>query len=166
MTTFNRRTLLLTGGVLLAGAASATGYSLWGGMSEEEARPFYTEDGVALRGTDPVAYFTESEPTPGSAEFAADWNGATWHFASAENRDQFLADPEAYAPQFGGFCAWAVAEKGELYSTDPTAWKIVDDKLYLNFNAGIQKKWEKDIPGFIKAADNRWPDILAEAQAS
>jgi len=73
------------------------------------AQAVYTEDGLAIRGHDPVAYFTEGRPVRGSAEHVAEWNGATWQFASAQNRDAFLADPEAYAPQFGGFCAWAVA---------------------------------------------------------
>ena len=135
-------------------------------MKEEEARPFFTENDVAIRGIDPVAYFTDGGPVPGNPDYAAEWEGATWHFASAQNRDRFLDTPDAFAPQYGGFCAWAVAEKGQLYATDPEAWAIVDDKLYLNFNASIQKRWEKDIPGLIEAGDRRWPEIIANQAAS
>lgn len=118
----------------------------------------FTEDGVAIRGHDPVAYFTEGRPVPGSAEFAAEWNNATWHFASAANRATFLADPEAYAPQFGGFCSWAVAE-GYTASIDPEAWRIVDGRLYLNYSRRIQRRWERDIPGNISRAEANWPGL-------
>ncbi|OKH17797.1 YHS domain-containing (seleno)protein [[Limnothrix rosea] IAM M-220] len=119
------------------------------------------QNDVAIKGTDPVAYFTESQVVEGSEEFAYEWNGATWHFASAENRDLFSANPEEYAPQYGGYCAWAAAQ-GYVADIDPTAWSIVDGRLYLNFDAGVQRRWEKDIPGFIADADEKWPDIVAE----
>jgi len=125
--------------------------------------PVFVADGHAIRGYDPVAYFEAGAPVAGDDRFTAEWNGATWRFASAENRDTFLADPEAYAPQYGGFCAWAVAAKGELYSTQPDNWSIVDGKLYLNFNDDIQARWQEDIPGFIEQADQRWPEIVAES---
>lgn len=115
--------------------------------------------GTAIDGTDPVAYFTEGRPVEGSADFTYEWNGATWRFASAGNRDRFAAAPEKYAPQYGGYCAWAVAQ-GYTASTDPEAWKIVDGKLYLNYDKGVQAKWEADIPGFIKSADGNWPKVL------
>ena len=123
------------------------------------AQAVFTENGVALRGHDPVAYFTEDAPVRGRAEHAADWQGATWHFASAANRAAFLADPEAYAPQYGGHCAWAMAQ-GYKAPIDPTAWRIVDGKLYLNYNARIHRRWERDIPGFIAQADANWPGLL------
>ena len=122
------------------------------------AQAVFAENGVALRGHDPVAYFTEGRPVRGLPEHAADWGGATWHFASAANRAAFLADPEAHAPQYGGFCAWAVAQ-GYTAPIDPTAWQIVDGKLYLNYNARIQRRWERDIPGFIAQADANWPGL-------
>lgn len=87
---------------------------------------------MAIAGADPVAYFTESQAVIGSAEFSHEWNGATWHFASAENRDLFSADPEKYAPQYGGHCAWDAAQ-GYVATIDPTAWSVVDGKLYSNF---------------------------------
>lgn len=147
-----------TAGVLAAGGGAVV-YSIV--PQELEARPIFSEEGVAIRGTDPVAYFTEQRPVKGSNAFSANWNGTTWHFASAENRDLFLTDPEKYAPQYGGFCAWAVAEKGKLYSTQPDNWSIVDGKLYLNYSDGVQESWEKDIPGFIQEGDRRWPTIVA-----
>ena len=122
------------------------------------AKAVFAENGVALRGHDPVAYFTEGRPVRGLPEHAADWGGATWHFASAANRAAFLADPEAHAPQYGGFCAWAVAQ-GYTAPIDPNAWQIVDGKLYLNYNARIQRRWERDIPGFIAQADANWPGL-------
>jgi YHS domain-containing protein len=133
------------------------------GKTTSQAVPegsFFVEDGVAIRGTDPVAYFLENQPVAGSPAFAYEWGGATWHFASAENRDRFAADPTAYAPQYGGYCAWAVAQ-GYTAPIDPNAWQIVDGKLYLNFNRRIQQKWEKDIPGNVAKADKNWPGVLS-----
>ncbi|NEQ95749.1 MAG: YHS domain-containing protein [Cyanothece sp. SIO2G6] len=122
---------------------------------------FYVEDGVAIEGTDPVAYFTESAPVQGSDQFAYEWSGAVWHFASVENRDLFVANPEQYAPQYGGYCAWAVSQ-GYTAPIDPEAWKIVDGKLYLNFDRRIQARWERDIPGHIAQADANWPGVLTQ----
>lgn len=119
----------------------------------------FVEDGVAIRGADPVAYFTESDYVPGSAEYTHEWGGATWQFASAENRDLFASNPEQYAPEYGGFCAWAVSQ-GYTASIDPTAWKVVDGKLYLNYDAKVQNRWAKDIPGNIAKADENWPNVL------
>lgn len=115
--------------------------------------------GTAIDGTDPVAYFTEGRPVEGSSEFTYEWNGATWRFASAGNRDTFAAAPGRYAPQYGGYCAWAVSQ-GYTASTDPDAWKIVGGKLYLNYNEDVQKRWEADVPGNIESADDNWPKVL------
>jgi YHS domain-containing protein len=112
--------------------------------------------GVAARGYDVVAYFEDGEPVPGSSEHAHEWRGATWQFASAGHRDLFAADPERYAPQYGGYCAYAVA-KGTTADIDPRAWKIVDGRLYLNKSPKVQALWEKDVPGHIAAADANWP---------
>ena len=120
---------------------------------------FVDDSGLAIRGTDPVAYFTEGGPVAGSADFAYTWNDVTWQFASAENRDLFAANPEQYAPQYGGFCAWAVSQ-GYTASIDPNAWSIVDNKLYLNYSKGVQRRWERDIPGNISQADANWPGVL------
>ena len=126
------------------------------GMAKD---PVYQKNGVAIKGYDPVAYFTSNGPVKGNAEFSHTYKGATWHFASAENREKFKSDPDKYAPQYGGYCAYAVS-KGSTAKIEPDAWKIVDGKLYLNYSKGIQKKWEKDIPGYIKKADANWPAVL------
>lgn len=122
--------------------------------------PVYTDlfSNVAVQGYDPVAYFSEGKATRGSAAFTAEYNGATFRFASAANRDAFVADPEKYAPQYGGYCAWAVSQ-GYHAKGDARFWKIVDGKLYLNYSASVQKKWEGDIPGFIAKGDEAWPGI-------
>ena len=134
-----------TGAVL--GAEEAVNKSLFGG--------------VAIKGYDPVAYFTSSKPTKGSKSFEAEWNGATWRFASANNRDSFKAEPEKYAPRYGGYCAWAISQ-GYTAGIDPDAWKIVDGKLYLNYSQEVKAKWEKDIPGFIKLANENYPKIIGK----
>jgi YHS domain-containing protein len=121
---------------------------------------YYTSGGVAIEGTDPVAYFTEGRPVEGSAEFSHQHAGVTWHFASAANRDAFAADPDRYAPQYGGYCAWAVSQ-GYTASTVPEAWRIEDGKLYLNYSKGVQSRWERDIPGHIAKADANWPGLKA-----
>ena len=118
------------------------------------------ENGVAIKGADPVAYFTDSAAVIGSAEFSHEWQGAEWHFASAENRDLFAENPEQYAPQYLGYCAWAVSQ-GYTAPIDPEAWKIVDGKLYLNYDKRVQERWSKDIPGNIAKADTNWPGVLA-----
>ena len=156
-----RRTLLIGGAAAATTAFAAAAYTLI--PRTLPPAQVYSEDGIALRGTDTVAYFTDGTATPGSAEFAHDWAGATWHFASAENRDAFAADPTAYAPQYGGFCAWAVAAKSELFSTQPENWAIVDGKLYLNFNDSVQEQWDVDRDGFIRQGDEAWPEIVADA---
>lgn len=114
---------------------------------------------LAVGGFDPVAYFTEGKPVEGSADHEASYNGATWRFASAANKAAFEADPARYAPKYGGYCAWAAAQ-GYTAKGDPQYWRIVDGALYLNYDAGVQKKWEVDIPGFIEKADANWPKIL------
>jgi YHS domain-containing protein len=127
----------------------------------QEVEYFTDANGLAIRGSDPVAYFTLGEPQQGSADFEYVWNNVTWRFANAENRDKFAANPERYAPQYGGFCAWAVSQ-GYTASIDPQAWRIVDGKLYLNYNQRIQRRWERDIPGNIAKADANWPDVLTQ----
>ena len=164
MTRLTRRHMVTTAGVLvLGGGAAYAAQRLFGGFEELAAAPVYAPDGVALGGTDPVAYFVESRPVQGKARHAVEWNGATWHFATAQNRASFAAEPDRYAPQYGGFCAWAVAEKGKLYSTQARNWAIVDGKLYLNYDDDIQARWQADTAGFIAQADRRWSDLRADA---
>lgn len=118
------------------------------------------EEGIAVRGTDVVAYFTEGRPRAGQAEFAHEWEGARWLFASAANRDAFAANPARYAPAYGGFCAWAVSQ-GYTAPIDPAAWRIVEGRLYLNYDRNVQRRWERDIRGHIARAEANWPRLAA-----
>jgi len=123
--------------------------------------PVYTGtlSDLAVSGYDPVAYFTDGKPVEGKSDFEFEWQGATWRFANAKNLEAFKADPAAYAPQYGGYCAWAVSQ-GYTASSDPEAWKIVGKKLYLNYNKKVQSDWEKDPAGNIAKADRNWPAVL------
>lgn len=114
--------------------------------------------GVAIKGYDPVAYFNESRAAKGSPEITADWMGARWHFTTTANRDAFQAEPGKYAPQFGGYCAWAVSNNYTA-DVDPAAWKVVDGKLYLNYNKAVQEKWQQDLSGRIRAGEKNWPSL-------
>jgi YHS domain-containing protein len=125
------------------------------------AQSVNAEGGVAAGGADVVAYFRDGRPAAGKAEFAHDWNGATWRFSSAANRDAFAAAPERYAPQYGGFCAWGVSQ-GYRAPIDPDSWRIVDGKLYLNYSRGVQMRWELTRSSNIAAADRNWPRLSAE----
>ncbi len=121
--------------------------------------PIYATKDGAIKGYDPVAYFTSGEPIKGQETYSLNWKDAQWYFSSQENLDTFKADPEKYAPQFGGYCAYAVGN-GYTYRSDPKAWKIVDNKLYLNYSIGIQKKWEANQANFIKQGEANWPKVI------
>lgn len=123
--------------------------------------PIFTpwSSNLAIRGYDPVAYFTENKAVKGVKEFETQWQGATWRFASQMNIDKFITDPEAWAPQYGGYCAYAVA-KNSTASIDPEQFSIVEGKLYLNYNAKVQKQWLADQQNFIEQADINWPALL------
>ena len=113
------------------------------------------EDGIAIEGYDPVAYFTEGKPVKGKSQFSYKWNDAEWHFASEKHLTLFKESPGKYAPQYGGFCAYGVSEN-HCGHTDPTAWKIIDGKLYLTTNKNVKMIWEKDIDGHIEKGDKNW----------
>jgi len=131
------------------------------GAARASEPKIFLRDGVAIGGYDPVAYFTEGAPVPGKPEHSLAWMGAEWRFASAANRAAFEADPEAWAPQYGGYCAWAAAQ-GTVASTIPEAWAIHDGKLYLNYSRRIHRRWERDIPGYVAKADAIWPAPLSD----
>ena len=121
--------------------------------------PVFSDRAGAIRGHDPVAYFDQKGPVKGSKQFSHSWNGATWYFSSAENRDRFAAAPEKFAPQYGGYCAYAVASNYTA-DIDPRAWSIVEGKLYLNYSLSVRERWNKDIPGHIRRGDANWPAVL------
>ncbi len=150
------RTLTLSLGLAVAAigatAALSVAHADKPAISQELLQP------AAVGGYDVTSYFAGT-PVVGSAQFTAQHNGATFRFASAANRDRFVANPTAYAPQYGGYCAWAVAQ-GYTAPGRPRHWRVVDGKLYLNYNADVQSKWEKNIPGFIQSANGNWPNVL------
>ena len=123
--------------------------------------------GYAVSGYDVVAYrgldqapVGEPQPAavPGKSEITAEYNGATFAFATEENRETFLADPAHYAPQYDGHCAYGVSKGGKVPG-NPNLWRIVDDKLYLNITKNVVSFWEEDIPGNIDTADGNWVGI-------
>ncbi len=116
------------------------------------------DKGIAIMGYDAVSYFTDMKPTMGNSKYSYAWMGAKWEFSNEKNLNMFKAHPDKYAPQYGGYCAYA-ASKNQLAPVDPTAWKIVDGKLYLNNSGKVQKMWKEDIPGNIKAADKNWKTL-------
>lgn len=111
--------------------------------------------GIAIKGYDPVAYFVESEPLKGSEEFSTDWKGVEWQFASPENRDLFLSNPEKYAPQFGGYCAFAVTT-GFTATIDPNAYLVNDGKLYLFNGEDLRINFMVEKDNSINTAHSKW----------
>ncbi|MGB0799742.1 MAG: YHS domain-containing (seleno)protein [Planktomarina sp.] len=149
---FTRRTLLTM--------AAATPVVLAGAPAFAGSPQIYSADGtVAINGYDPVAYFTQEDAIAGTAEFSSDWQGATFLFESAENKAAFDASPDKFAPQYGGYCAWAVS-KGYTASTDPYAWTVFEGKLYLNYSKSVRARWAIGRRGNIAAADANWPSVL------
>lgn len=148
------RPILLGAALVLSGLAAAP-------PAFADKPPVYTApfSRVAVGGYDPVAYFTDGRPVRGASEHSLTYQGYEYRFASAAHLAAFRADPARYLPRYGGYCAWAAAQ-GRTASGDPRYWRIVDGRLYLNYNAEIQQRWERDIPGFIRAADANWPGLL------
>jgi YHS domain-containing protein len=142
-----RRVVLVIGVLFIAGTVSA------GSAYNTDS------DGVAVKGYVPVAYFTMEKPVKGMKEHAYEWEGATWWFSSKENMKLFMENPEKYAPQYGGYCAYGVAV-GALFDIKPEAWNVVDGKLYLNKNLDVRKTWREDTAGNIKKADENWPGLM------
>lgn len=133
------------------------------GTTTADGHLLLTDDNqTAILGYDVVSYFADGKPTPGNDQFTTQYQGATWKFATAEHLRTFRQSPERYLPQYGGYCAWGVGDQNDLFPSDPTAWRIVDGKLYLNYNAEVQSNWLKDIPGFIKSANQNWPGLQAK----
>lgn len=114
--------------------------------------------GLAIDGYDPVAYFVDGRPMRGRADIEHVWNGTRYRFATETNRERFAKNPEAFVPQYGGFCSYAVS-RGYTANIDPLAWTIVDGKLYLNYSIRVQRTWEEDASGNIRRADANWPAL-------
>jgi YHS domain-containing protein len=150
-----------SGRFALATLAAAFAFTLSAAPAYAEKAPVYTAflSNVAVGGYDPVAYFTDGRPVRGSNAFRIVHQGFEYRFASQAHLDAFRANPSRYLPQYGGYCAWAVAQ-GNTASGDPRYWRIVEGRLYLNYNSDIQRQWEADIPGFIASANSNWPRVL------
>ncbi|WP_299326333.1 YHS domain-containing (seleno)protein [Parasphingopyxis sp.] len=134
-------------------------------VNDDASGPVYLSSGrnIGLSGYDAVSYQVgDGTPQQGNEEFAVSYNGVQYHFANAENAETFQADPVRYAPAYGGFCAWAAA-RGDLAAGNPENYRVVDGRLYLNFNGLIQSRWEQDIEGFIESADENYPQFAADA---
>ena len=132
-------------------------------VSVNALEPTYTAlfSSNAIRGYDTVAYFTEGAAVKGNKQFSTEYQQATWQFASQQNLDLFLGDPEKYAPQYGGYCAYAVSQNTTA-SIEPELFTIVDGKLYLNYSEKINQQWTADKARFIVDADKNWPKLLAD----
>ncbi len=149
-----RRALLKV--TLLAGMVGSNAF-----VPSHAKDPIYTSfmDNNAVSGYDVVSYFQDGKPVEGSSRYSTEYKGANWQFSSAENLALFEADPEKYAPQYGGYCAYAVA-LGSTVKGDPLQWHIKEDKLYLNINKGIKQKWLGDVDNYISKADGNWPKVI------
>ncbi|HJS52885.1 MAG TPA: YHS domain-containing (seleno)protein [Chitinophagaceae bacterium] len=123
--------------------------------TQKQSAEIYTSSSQAIHGYDPVSYFTAANPMKGSEEFSYEWKDAKWLFSSQQNLDSFAANPEKYAPQYGGWCAFGCSNERKA-TTDPNAWTIVDGKLYLNHNAEVREKWLKEQKQRIELADKNW----------
>jgi YHS domain-containing protein len=134
--------------------------AVWVGINQTEGvkKINATAENLAVKGFDTVAYFTEQEAVPGNPQYSFLWNGAKWYFSSAENMEKFKAAPETYAPQFGGYCSFAVS-KGYTADADPQAWKVVDGKLYLNYNQKVKEMWEAEQEKRIKDGEKNWEEF-------
>ena len=142
--------------IALVAFASATVSVAWAG-------DYFEKDGIAIRGHDPVAYFKEGKPAKGSTEHRFEHQGSVFLFASRANRDTFAAEPDKYAPQYGGFCAFGTAG-GYKAAVDPAAFSVVNGKLHLNYNRDVQKQWLADVPGFVGKADRQWPAVSRQTK--
>ena len=127
-------------------------------MGAAEAGTVNTENGVAIKGYDPVAYFTQHQAVKGSAVFQSGYDGTIYWFASAEDKVLFEHEPAHYVPRYDGFCAFG-ASQGHKADIDPTAFSIIGGQLYLNYSHDVQTQWKSDIPGYIAKADQNWPEV-------
>ena len=159
--TFRRRPFVALG--LAIAAIGFTPAVAWASVPGSTADVNTDTQMVALHGYDTVAYFTDGHPVKGDARFMVDYHGVHYDFASQNHADKFRADPAAYLPQFGGFCAIGTSY-GQKVDIDPLSWRIVDGKLYLNFDPSVQKLFNKDVPGTISRADGQWPKIKGDKE--
>mgnify|MGYP002628435627 CR=1 FL=1 len=142
---------------LLGAAASLPIFGLMGRPAFATPE-VYSDGGLALGGADPVAYFAQGQMVQGSVDYTLMWRGTTWRFATMDARSTFEMNPEAYAPQFGGYCAYALSQ-GALAPTVPEAWTVFEGKLYMTYSVDVRGLWRQDIPGNLAKAEPYWPAI-------
>ncbi|EEX08028.1 YHS domain protein [Ruegeria lacuscaerulensis ITI-1157] len=149
--------MMLTRRSVLSGVALSVAVPsvLWA----QKRAVFFATDSGAMAGFDTVAYFRDGRPMKGKPDIVVMWKGVAWRFVSQQNREAFEGNPRAFAPRFGGYCAYAMAH-GQLSSADPAAWKIVDGRLYLTHSPEIERVWEANMADYIRKAETNWPDIL------
>lgn len=147
--------------LIIAAAIALGSLTLAAAPAYAEQAPVYTGllSRVAVGGYDPVAYFTDGRAVRGMEQYRITHQGYEYRFASAAHLAAFRADPARYLPQYGGYCAWAVSQ-GYTAPGNPNTWRVVDGRLYLNYNTEIQQRWEQDIPGHIRDANTNWPRVL------
>lgn len=143
-------TMLVIAGLLMVSPLAAQQY-------------FSSKSGLALKGYDVVSYHEEGKAVRGSSSFQERWGDAVWYFASAENAERFAADPEKYAPEYGGYCAYAAANDA-IAPIDPEAFTIVEGKLYLNFSHSVRRRWNRNHEEYIKSANRNWPKLRAQLE--
>jgi YHS domain-containing protein len=147
----------------LCGKISLGGLMVLSVMTPGLAGQFYEQNGIALNGYDPVAYFAEQHPVKGSPRFSVEHLGTRFYFSTMNNRETFIANPERFLPQYAGYCAFGVS-KGYKAAIDPDSFTIVEGKLYLNYSPSVLDRWRKDIPGHIRQADHNWPEVSQQAK--
>ena len=155
------RTIMFSRRAALAIFGLAAGGMMLAGVAVAATAPIANQDGVAIKGFDTVAYWTEGKAVKGNPLFKHSWNGAEWQFASAANRDMFAMAPEKYAPEYGGYCAFGMTLARPV-QPDPTQWRIVDGRLFFASGEGALSSWIKDMPAAIAKGMENWPKVKAQ----
>lgn len=130
-------------------------------QAKAQKAEIFAPGGKAIKGYDPVAFFKESKPVKGADSLSYTWKEATWLFSNRQNLEAFKANPDKYAPQYGGYCAYGLSQ-GHKAPTQTDTWTVVNDKLYFNYNSKVKELWTKDQPALIKTADEKWPEIKGQ----
>lgn len=129
--------------------------------AQAQKSEIFVSGGKAIKGYDPVAFFTQSKPVKGADSLSYQWKDATWLFSTRQNLEAFKANPDKYAPQYGGYCAYGTSQ-GHKAPTQTDTWTVVNDKLYFNYNSGVKTLWTKDEQNLILVADQKWPEVKAQ----
>lgn len=128
------------------------------GALRAQKQEIFAPEGKALRGYDPVAFFTKAMPVHGFDSLSTEWKSVKWLFSSKENLESFKRNPEKYEPQYGGYCAYGISQ-GHKAPTLPETWTIIDQKLYFNYNSKVKEQWIKNTDGLIAKANMQWPEV-------